>query len=452
MFIILTDKVSQRLKYALEEIFVHRLKKPYILTEDKTKFESHADHIKIQYTSAFLAELGGFWIENMGFLEQEYIDYDFKPELVRYQIVKNQILLDHVDFISRKFPDNPILKTLFTEKYAAYFPNKGILTFDIFSMFFWNLSRYEEYQKYDADKFGRFTYSQSLDFKNEIYSVPYLDLALIYFASLLNLDLRSLWNIENKPTVDIDIAYKYLGRGFFRTFFAAIRHPKFFQKRIKVFLTKEDPYAWNNTISKKLNPSKNTQIFWLCSSKTNYYNKQVSLDYKNLLLDINNSSNNFTIGLHPSANTSKASWQVEKNWLEKISNRTISSSRQHFLLLSLPETYYDLISIGIQEDWSMGYSDNVGFRAATSHAFRWYDLKNNTSTPFVIHPFCFMDVTLKNYLQLKSDEALAEINKLYHWISLCGGMFCYILHNESLSSDSEWNSWQPIFEQIIHRE
>ncbi len=452
MFIILTDKVSQRLKYALEEIFVHRLKKPYILTEDKTTFGSHANHIKIQYTSVFLEELGGFWIENKGFLEQEYIDYNFKPELVRYQIVKNQILLNHVGFISRKFPDNPILKTLFIEKYPAYFPNKGMLTFDIFSMFFWNLSRYEEYQNYIPDKHGRFTYSQSLDSKNGIHSVPYLDLALIYFASLLNIDLCSLWHIENKPTVDIDIAYKYLGRGLFRTLFSAIKHPRFLQKRIKVFLTRDDPYAWNNTISKKLNPSKSIRIFWLCSSKTNYYNKQVSLDYKRFIIDIKNSSNNFTIGLHPSANTSKSKWTAEKIWLQKITNQDIHSSRQHFLLLTLPETYNDLISIGIKEDWSMGYSDDIGFRAATSYSFRWFDLKNNTSTPFVIHPFCFMDVTLKNYLQLKSDEALAEINKLYDWISLCGGMFCYILHNESLSSDSEWNSWQPIFEQIINRE
>jgi hypothetical protein len=99
----------------------------------------------------------------------------------------------------------------------------------------------------------------------------------------------------------------------------------------------------------------------------------------------------------------------------------------------------------------MGYSDNIGFRAATSYPFRWFDLKNNVPTPFLIHPFCFMDVTLKNYLKFNNEQSLKSVDKLYDWISICGGVFCYIFHNESLSSDAEWKDWQNLFENTINR-
>jgi hypothetical protein len=62
-----------------------------------------------------------------------------------------------------------------------------------------------------------------------------------------------------------------------------------------------------------------------------------------------------------------------------------------------------------------------------------------------------MDVTLKNYLKFNSEQSLISVNNMYDWISICGGVFCYILHNESLSSDAEWKDLQNLFENTINR-
>ncbi len=451
MFIILTDKVSHRLKYALEEIFVHRLKKTYILTDDISQFQDNSSNVKIQYTSIYQSDLGGYWIQNNGFLYETEIHLEFKPAFVTYTIEKNDAFTDYINFILNKFPSNQFTDAFFTTKHSAYFPCNGFMPFDIFSLVFWKLSRYEEYQNYKGDKLGRFIYSQSLDAKNGIEPIPYIDIAIIYFANLLNIDLREIWRLKHSPTVDIDIAYKFLGRNIIRTIFSTLKYPKFLKSRIKTFFTRNDPYSWNNTVAQKFKFVENLHVFWLCSEKTNTFNKQVKLDYKNLLKDIKTSNQNFSVGLHPSANTGFTEWEKEKNWLENITGQKIYSSRQHFLILNLPETYQSLISLELREDWSMGYSDNIGFRAATSFSFRWFDLKKDIPTPFLINPFCFMDVTLKNYLKFTSEQSLKSINNLYDWISICGGVFCYILHNESLSSDSEWKDWQNLFENTINR-
>ena len=102
----------------------------------------------------------------------------------------------------------------------------------------------------------------------------------------------------------------------------------------------------------------------------------------------------------------------EKERLENITDKPLLRSRQHYIKLFLPSTYRFLLEIGITDDYSMGFTDEIGFRAGTSHSFQWYDLSNEIETQLKVHPFCVMDVTLKNYLKLTPQQAVEKLNEL----------------------------------------
>ena len=81
--------------------------------------------------------------------------------------------------------------------------------------------------------------------------------------------------------------------------------------------------------------------------------------------------------MHPSYFSLKdaAILKKEKLRLENIINTPVTFSRQHYLRLSIPETYQNLIDLDIEEDYTMGYAKTVGFRASTCTPFYFYDLR-----------------------------------------------------------------------------
>src|SRR5690606_36986346 len=117
------------------------------------------------------------------------------------------------------------------------------------------------------------------------------------------------------------------------------------------------------------------------------------------------------IGIHPSyaSNSHSDKLKIEIQRLENISGQKITKSRQHFIQLNLPETYQKLIQHGIEEDYTMAYADETGFRAGTCTPFFWYDLSKDEKTELKAHSFCAMDVTLRNYLKLNPNEASEEL-------------------------------------------
>src|SRR5690606_6388446 len=113
------------------------------------------------------------------------------------------------------------------------------------------------------------------------------------------------------------------------------------------------------------------------------------------------------IGIHPSyaSNSNPEKLKIEIQRLEKISGKRIRKSRQHYIKLNFPETYQNLIANGIEEDYTMAYADETGFRAGTCTPFFWYDLSKEEKTELKIHPFCAMDVAMRNYMQLTIEES-----------------------------------------------
>ena len=176
-----------------------------------------------------------------------------------------------------------------------------------------------------------------------------------------------------------------------------------------------------------------------------------SLNFQNLILKI---ASKYEVGIHPSyrSNQDVNRLKMEINRLKEMlkpKSIALKSSRQHFLKLTLPETYRRLLDVGVTHDYTMGYADQIGFRAGVAIPFNWYDIENETVTDLIIHPFQVMDVTLQQYLKLSPNEAIEVVKPVIESIQKFGGTFTTLWHNSSLSETDEWRGWRAVYEAII---
>jgi hypothetical protein len=153
------------------------------------------------------------------------------------------------------------------------------------------------------------------------------------------------------------------------------------------------------------------------------------------------------LGIHPSYGTflNEEAVKQEIDKLERITGKKITMSRQHFLRFSMPVTYRILLRCGIREDYSMGFADRIGFRAGTSHPFRFFDLEANCETGLMLYPLTVMDGTLLDYMQLSPQKAIGKITMLAEIIRRHRGAFVSLWHNESLGEYKRWKGWRQVY-------
>ncbi len=331
-----------------------------------------------------------------------------------------------------------------------FFEKKPI---DIFAAAFYLLSRYEEYLAFEPDAHGRFTAKHSLAHRLGFLQRPLIDewrLALQKQIESLYPDTKFLdISFEVRPTYDIDQAFSYKNKGFFRTFFALLKDIKNKNRWQVLFKNRQDPFDTFAELdafheAKKLHPT-----YFILLGDWAAFDKNIShqnIDFQDIIKKI---ASQYNIGIHPSyrSNSSSLILKKEKKRLEKIIGKEVVFSRQHFLKLHLPDTYLHLINEGIKQDFSMGYADDIGFRASTAHAFFWYDLTKEEESTLVINPFQVMDVTLKEYLKLTPSEAYIAIQNVKNNMQNTGGQLVTLWHNSSF--DEDWKGWKEMYYAIF---
>ena len=335
------------------------------------------------------------------------------------------------------------------------------LPFDIFAASFYLITRYEEYLPHVKDTHGRFTAEQSLAFKYKFLEKPVIDIWSYKFLSLLKERFPDYTYKTRKynyiSTIDIDNAYAYKHKSFIRGFggfFMDIFRFKLRDvwNRTAVNLNlKKDPFnTFNELLSFKKEFNIKTIFFFSIGDYTTF-DTNVSASKNKYKLLIKNVQDYALVGLHPSYFTmnNASMLKKEKGRLENITNTTIKKSRQHYLRFNLPETYQQLIDLEIDEEYSMGYASNVGFRASTCTPFYFYDLDFEIQTPLKVFPFALMDTTLNDYLKLTPKQSLGKIRDLRNEIKAVNGTFITLFHNESLSDYLRWKGWKRLYESML---
>lgn len=377
--------------------------------------------------------------------------------------IKDEFFIKAVSLLSENFIKNNEVPVTEKEQIKLLFPSDDScdIGFDIFSSVFYMVSRYEEYLPFVADKYGRFNPTDSLAFKNNFLLIPVVDKWIKYFKNILQNKFPALKLKHSKfeaiVTYDIDVAYKFKGRSFKRNIGSTIKDIlkfdfKNIRSRIETFNNKrKDPWDTYDYLRETIVKNNLQSVFFFLLGDKSIQDR--NLDHKNAAMKnlIKKITIFSKIGIHPSFKTSLFPEKIliEKKRLEKISNKTIYKSRQHFLKFTLPETYLALIETGITEEYSMGFPYSPGFRAGTSKPFYFYDLRNEKSTSLKIFPITFMEGNFSEKEYQMPEKITETISNLINEVKNVNGTFMSIWHNHTVSNTDEYSRWREIHDKMI---
>lgn len=349
--------------------------------------------------------------------------------------------------------------------YRGIFPTYGgNFPFDILSAVFYFISRYEEYLPHEKDQYGRYSHLNSLAFREKFLDIPLVDIWLFHFRKAL---IHKYPGIQLKkrtfsflPTYDIDIAYSYIGKSSKRSVAGGLKSFFTFRfgalwRRIQVLRDKMldpfDSYAWIDALHKT---GKHKPVyFFLLAAENRGYDKNILPEEPLLQELVQRTAANYLVGIHPGWNSygDVDIIRSERETLKKLSGVTSTHSRQHYIRMNLPETYHDLISAGIKDDYSMGYGSINGFRASCSLPFYFYDLNREEKFPLRIHPFCFMDANAYYEEKLSTEKAAEQLKGYADLLIKYQGVLLTIWHNQFLGTDKMFAGWKNVYEQFFKK-
>lgn len=482
MVLMFTHQNSPRLHYILHEVFFLRLGVPIKITSDWDDFNADNAATKIIYSDVKPIDINitnSVWVYNSGLLFDQGIQpWHIKPEghclnvgtfvqkcnsfTLPFQTIEALFLSPQLEQAESSTAHPKNLNSYQSEIHSH-------IAFDLFAEIFWCLSRYEEVQweiahaktdntsavgLFPTDLHQRYPAKQSLLYQLGWIETPVVDKLIWLLGFVISIKPKDVFAII--PTADIDMALRYGGRDIRRTCGGIlrdiIRQPRLLKNRVKA-LFNADPYSIDLNVIPLLKTTKGSKLFILHHKLQTRRNKQIkssALAKEIIRVFKNQAPNDEEIGMHPSwqdishqQNALKA-WQWERVTFHNNFSFLPRHARLHYIHLRLPTTYQQLIKLGVFNDWSMGYPETIGFRAATSKPYTWFDLSNETATALIIHPFCVMDVTCKNYLNLTRAQSIDQIQLLKQKIQLLEGDFCFVFHNESVSNESPWMGWSEV--------
>lgn len=427
--LVYTDKISSRSEYAIKIVFEIILGITYKLTSNRVEF-------------------GSSILPKLNYSHQAISDEVFiEAHSLLYEKGISNVTTDVSEYINSKI----FFKT----------SNNSALPFDIFAASFYLVTRYEEYLPIRKDFFKRFKASDSIAFKNNFLNEPIVN---IWAKMLESLILKKYPEIEFPrknfrfiSTIDIDNAYAYLNKGFFRGFASTLKSFvkmdfSIIANRFAVILGKQkDPYDTYDFLEEIHSKYKIEPVFFFLVGTYGRYDKNISPNNLQMQKLIKRIASKYSIGIHPSyaSNQDQKILKKEIEKLKSITDKPVTKSRQHFLCLSLPETYNNLIALGIKEDYTMGYASQAGFRAGICSPYPFYDLQNEKETELMIYPFQVMETTFKEYLNMPPNEASFVILDLIEKVKRVDGTFISLWHNESVSEKLNWRGWRMVFEKML---
>ena len=425
--LILVPKITNRLHYTFNFVFGTRLGVDFELTTDVALFRDF-EGLKMSYGPNPLWDEPFQKSVNLLF-EHDIYEQDLKP-------------FDFQD-----------IKAIF-----PVYSQRSLVPFDVFAASFYLVSRYEEYLPQIRDQYGRFTPESSCLYQMGMLSKPVVDIWIQELAKVLHFEgVVKPKKYVFQPTYDVDAAWAYLHKGFFRTAGAyardlidgewqEIRH----RNRV-LFKHERDPFDSFDFQFQLQEEYRLKPIYFIHCGDYGLNDKSISIRkdaFRELIKRIGDYAD---VGIHPSfmSYTSPARLQMEVERLSSVLNREVTKSRQHFLRMTLPRTYQRLIELDIKDDYTMGYASQVGFRAGTANTFHFYDMESDAATSLNVHPFAVMDGTLKDYMNLNISDSYNTISKVIDEVKKVNGTFIYLIHNETLGGEKRWEGWPELYRKII---
>jgi len=428
MLLIYTHKITARFSYIMKHIFTRMLGIEISFTTKVEDFIKHSGP-KITYTKQPLQN--EFFIRSNDLLFEQGINH-------------LQINMGSWDGVPCFFSTG----------------ERSNLPYDIFSASFYLLSRYEEYLPYVKDIHGRFPPSESIAHKQEFLRQPVVD---IWVFKLLDKLRDRFPNLIYKTqaykytsVIDVTTSHCFAYRGFVRSLagmlldLGTLRLRRVAQ-RIRVWFNPgKDPYNnfnWLIGIHKK-HAVKSMFFFQFAEYST--YDKNVSPNsnrFRHLIKSVADYSK-VSLTASYSSFSNNEMLKEEKKRLSDVINRPITNSRLRYNRVDVPETYRNLVDAEFTDDYTMGYTHEIGFRAGSCFPFYFYDINLEAQQPIRIHPFAVHDYALVNFRT--EDEVFRQLDGLYGEVKRVHGDLITIFSNELLGGNQKVN-WLQLYRNVIQK-
>lgn len=391
-------------------------------------------------------------------LHQPVINYSQQaPAQLHYQIQPAGLLLE-TGVAATTVPQGR-----WQNQHIIFPTTAGDHPFDVLAAAFYCITRYEEYlPKYEPDEYGRYSHTNSLLFQLGWLKKPIVDEWIQQLITALQVCFPEWQPISTKASTllsfDVDLAWSYLHKGFWRnvggTVKSLLRNDRAaLQQRLAVLQHKApDPFDVFAAIQQQHTAAHiPAQYFFLLAQIQKGYDKNISPNSKALQALMRHTATHSAVGLHASwaASLQASVLQQEQNALQHILQQPNQSNRMHYINFRLPQTFRQLLQVGIRQEYSMGYGTINGFRAGTSVPYYWYDLDNECSTELEIHPFGWMDANSIFEQKDAPADAAIELQLMHQRVQQSGGQMITIWHNHLLGLDASGRQWWPVFTTYI---
>lgn len=423
-----------------------------------------------------------FYVDEISVRLMYTLDFVFKEHGLDYQLTNDKYFFtsfdgEKISYSYFEFEDTPVLtpaKLLFEEEFRSSIQIEksnwngidclkldGVA--DPLASVFYILTRYEEYNSKFPDDHGRFTAKESIQSKfgwlNLQIVERWIEVFFLTFAPSYWSEIQSAKYIQIIPSFDIDNTYAFKWKEGWRSWLSNGKDLlKSDKERIKTRKlvqqgTLKDPFDSFENIRSVFRNFPETRVFWQLGDYAKYDTNITWNDprHQSLILEMSLLG---SLGLHPSyaSNYSDEKLDREVDRIKTITAKPIRESRQHFLKLNLPKTYHRMMDRGFEKDFTMGYADQVGFRAGTAREHAFFDLLTNQAFPnYRIVPFAYMDGTLLEYNKMTINQAKEAIDQLIQEVQKYGGVFCFIWHNETLAEAGKWKGWKEVFDYTLEQ-
>ncbi len=328
------------------------------------------------------------------------------------------------------------------------------IPYDIFSASFYLLSRYEEYLPHVKDLHGRFPPTESLAYLEGFLQKPVVDIWAYKLLDRLKERFPDLKTEKRKyrytSIIDVTTSHCFSYRGLVRSLAGLLMDVGSFKlkrvaQRIVVwFNPKKDPYDNFTALIAMHQKYKVQSMFFFQFAEYSTYDKNVSPN-NNKFRHLIKSVADYSIVSLAASYSSFSDLDLlkgEKKKLANVINRPINYIRMRYNRVDVPETYRNLVDAEFTDDYTMGYTHEIGFRAGTCTPFYFYDMNLEVKQPIKVHPFSIHDYGLVNHKQ--EEEVLEDMKRIAWEIKKVNGHFITVFSNELLGGQHAIN-WMNLY-------
>ena len=421
MFLVYTHKITPRIRYIFKHIFKNMLMINFDLTSKVEIFVAHSGP-KLSYSNKPLGD--------------EFF-------------VKSHFLLFEQGITPQK------LKLDFWDELPIFFATDAECDcpFDIFAASFFLLCRYEECMPYLKTDSGYFNPSQSISVKFNFLELPIIDLWVSKFqeqlaSNFLEIVKKQDYKPSKKILLEVPIAFRYSNRSLLENLgdiFSAIWKLNLKQLIIHILVLmklRNDPFETYYQWEDWFNESSIKPIVFFLFARSSSYQTSTSIFNLRFRKIIKKTGDFFSLGLLTSIRAqidSKKQILREKNDFQKLTNRAIFDVRLSNGIFNLRKDYEMLYENEFKNDYSMGYLDQIGFRAGTATPYYFYDFSRESQLSLKLTPIFATEESLK---RINNPFPFEKLRAAYEMLPLKSSILSIVLTNGFLDPNLKNNNLQ----------